>query len=155
MLMDRITGSLVAAIGLLAVWGASRLPAMIGQPVGPSAFPTLVGWGLVITGGLIALGIGHSFEEGERPIEDETSTPAPPLWRAAIPVALLVFYVAAVDRLGFVPTAALVIAVAALALGARLFAALALAVVAAPLAHLLFLKLLRVPLAPGLLPMPW
>jgi putative tricarboxylic transport membrane protein len=72
-----------------------------------------------------------------------------------IPVALLVFYVAVVDRLGFVPTAALIIAVTALALGARLFAALALAVVTAPLAHLLFLKLLRVPLAPGLLPMPW
>jgi putative tricarboxylic transport membrane protein len=154
MLMDRITGSLVAAIGLLAVWGASRLPAMIGQPVGPSAFPTLVGWGLVITGGLIALGVGRSFEEGEGPVEDESSAP-PPLWRAVIPVALLVFYVAVVDRLGFVPTAALIIVVTALALGARLFAALALAVVAAPLAHLLFLKLLRVPLAPGLLPMPW
>lgn len=152
MVMDRITGLLVAALGLLAVWGASRLPDMPGQWVGPGAFPGLVGAGLVATGALIALGVGRGFEE-EAP--DDAADPARPLWRAAIPVVLLVFYAQAVEWLGFVPTAAAIVLAMALALGARFRAALALAAVTAPAAHLVFGKLLRVPLAPGLLPMPW
>lgn len=163
MTMDRVTGCLVATLGVLAVWGASRLPAMPGQWLGPSAFPTLVGVGLVVTGALIALGVGRGFEEGA--LDDAPAQGAPagadpaaaggPLWRAAIPVVLLVFYALVVEWLGFVPTAAAILLVMALALGARPRAALALAVVVAPAAHLVFGKLLRVPLAPGLLPMPW
>ena len=76
MAMDRITGCLVAALGLLAVWGASRLPAMPGQQVGPSAFPTLIGVGLVVTGALIAFGVGRGFEE-ETPAPDTSAPDAP------------------------------------------------------------------------------
>lgn len=163
MTMDRVTGFLVATLGVLAVWGASRLPAMPGQWLGPSAFPTLVGVGLVVTGALIALGVGRGFEEDAPdavPAHDALAGADPaaaggPLWRAAIPVVLLVFYALVVEWLGFVPTAAAILLVVALALGARPRAALALAVVVAPAAHLVFGKLLRVPLAPGLLPMPW
>lgn len=173
MTMDRVTGCLVAALGVLVVWGASRLPAMPGQWLGPSAFPTLVGVGLVATGALIALGVGRGFEEGaldgapthdagahdaaahDAPAGADPAAAGGPLWRAAIPVVLLVFYALVVEWLGFVPTAAAILLVMALALGARPRAALALAAVVAPAAHLVFGKLLRVPLAPGLLPMPW
>ena len=157
MTMDRVTGSLVAVLGLLALWGASRLPGMPGQWVGPGAFPALVGAGLVATGALIALGVGRGFE-GEAPdgsLDGADGAAGRPLWRAGIPVALLVFYAQAVDWLGFVPTAAAVVLATSLALGARPRAALALAAVVAPAAHLVFGELLRVPLAPGLLPMPW
>ena len=72
---------------------------------------------------------------------------------ALVPPALLVFYVLAVDRLGFLVTAATMVLVVALALGARLRLAVPLALACAPLiVHLVFSKLLRVPLPAGLIP---
>jgi putative tricarboxylic transport membrane protein len=65
------------------------------------------------------------------------------------------FYVIAVDRLGFVPTAAIIAFLVSIALGARLKIAVPVALLAPPGIHLIFYKLLRVPLPDGLLPMPW
>ena len=76
-------------------------------------------------------------------------------WRAWIPPALLLLYVTVVGQVGFVPTAALLILVASLALGARLRLALTMALLAPLVVHLLFAKFLRVPLPAGILPMPW
>lgn len=161
-LSDRVTGLTVAGIGGLAVYGGSLLPPMPGQPVGPSIFPIVVGAGLCLCGALIVLGVGRVFEEKAE--ADLAAHQAAPVlssaskltrFKALIPIATLLFYVLAVDALGFVPTAFLMIMAVALALGARWKAALGLAVVAPPIVHLMFFKLLRVPLPDGLLPMPW
>ena len=72
-----------------------------------------------------------------------------------MPPALLLFYAAAVDRIGFLPTAAVVVLVASLALGARLRLAIPMAIGAPLFVNMVFLKLLRVPLPSGLLPLPW
>jgi|SRR5215207_9101173 putative tricarboxylic transport membrane protein len=160
-LSDRITGSVVTTLGVLATYGGSRFPPVPGQNVGPSAFPMVIGVGLIICGVLIALGIGHSFEEeaeADLAAIEGPPQPADPLTyrlRALLPPGLLLFYVYAADRIGFVPTAALMIFAAALAFGAKLRVALPLAVLAPIAIHLIFYKLLRVPLPPGLLPMPW
>ena len=163
-LSDRITGSVIATLGVLATYGGSRLPPVPGQDVGPSAFPMVIGAGLILCGVMIALGIGRSFEEEaeadlaavEGPAQH--TQPEHPLTyklRALLPPALLLFYVYAVDRVGFVPTAAIMIFTAAVAFGARLRVAFPLAAFAPVAIHLIFYKLLRVPLPPGLLPMPW
>jgi len=68
---------------------------------------------------------------------------------------LLLFYVVAVDRLGFLPTAAAMVLTASLALGAQLRLAVAMAIGAPLIVNLVFSKLLRVPLPSGLLPLPW
>ena len=60
-----------------------------------------------------------------------------------------------VDRLGFLPTAAAMVLATALTFGARWRLAVSLAVLAPLLVHLVFYKLLRVPLPAGLLPAPW
>jgi putative tricarboxylic transport membrane protein len=162
-LSDRITGSFIATLGALATYGGSRLPPVPGQDVGPSVFPMVIGAGLILCGVMIALGIGHSFEEEP---EVEAAAAGPPQQarpegslayrlRALLPPGLLLFYVYAADRLGFVPTAAIMILAAALAFRARLRLALPLALLAPVAIHLIFYKLLRVPLPPGLLPMPW
>lgn len=62
-LSDRTTGLVLVGLGVLAWSGASRLPPMAGQAVGPSVFPTVIGAGLCLCGILIALGIGRTFEE--------------------------------------------------------------------------------------------
>ncbi|MBQ0822066.1 tripartite tricarboxylate transporter TctB family protein [Microvirga sp. HBU67558] len=163
-LSDRITGSFVATLGVLSAYGGSRLPPVPGQDIGPSAFPIVIGIGLILCGVLITLGIGHSFEEEaeadlaavEGPSQHaQTTKPLIYRLRALLPPGLLLFYVVAVDRLGFLPTAAVMIFVGALAFGAKLRVALPLAAIAPIAIHLIFYKLLRVPLPAGLLPMPW
>jgi putative tricarboxylic transport membrane protein len=61
----------------------------------------------------------------------------------------------AVEWLGFIPTAALVVLAVSLALGASLRLAIPLALLTPNTVHLIFAKLLRVPLTVGFLPMPW
>jgi len=153
-LSDRVTGAVLMALGAAAAWGGSRLPAVPGQDVGPAAFPMLIGFGLMLCGALIALGIGQSFEAPE----EAEAGPARPWYaglKVLVPPALLLFYMLAVEPLGFLPTAAIMVLVAGLALGARPVLAVPIALIAPPLVHLAFYKLLRVPLPAGLVPAPW
>src|SRR5262245_19525025 len=163
-LSDRVTGLFMVALGGLAAYGGSRLPPVPGQQIGPDVFPFVVGIGLAICGGMIAFGIGRRYEvEAEADlakiqIATETGTGDHSWWRglkALVPPALLLFYVLAVDRIGFLPTAAVVVLTTSLALGARLRLAVTMAIGAPLFVNLVFSKLLRVPLPSGLLPMPW
>jgi putative tricarboxylic transport membrane protein len=163
-LSDRTTGVVLVGVGALAIFGASRLPPMPGQEIGPSVFPTVIGAGLALCGAMIALGIGRTFEEEaeadlaahQDPLQRAEAVQSPLHGlRALIPIALLLFYVLAADAIGFVPIATIIVATMALSLGANWKHGLALALIAPPIVHLLFSKLLRVPLPIGLLPMPW
>lgn len=152
---DRLSGALLVALGFASVAGGWQQPAMPGQDVGPSVFPIVVGMGLAICGACIAFGIGHSFEEPEHEISG-----APPRsrfygLRVLLPPLVLLFYVFAVETVGFLLTAAVVILVTSLALGARARLAVPLALIAPLGVHLVFYKLLRVPLPEGLLVAPW
>ena len=153
-LSDRVTGAVLAALGGAAAIVGSRLPGVPGQDVGPAAFPLVIGSGLVICGALIAFGIGHSFEvpeeerRGPRPLAAGRAAGAGP----AGPAGLLCLRV---EPLGFLLTGAIMVLVAAFALGARPRLAVPLAIVAPLLVHLAFYKLLRVPLPAGILPAPW
>lgn len=161
-LSDRFTGLFLVALGGLAAYGGSRLPPVPGQQIGPNVFPMVVGAGLVICGALIAFGIGRQFEdEAEAELaahSAETEAGGTAWWRglmALVPPALLLFYVLAADRLGFLLTAAIIVFATATALGARLLISVPLAIGAPLFVHLVFSKLLRVPLPPGLIPAPW
>jgi len=163
-LSDRFTGLFLIALGGVAAYGGSRLPPVPGQQVGPNVFPMVVGAGLILCGALIALGIGRHFEdEAEADLAahsalEPAAQGAKGWWRgfmALVPPGLLLFYVFAVDRLGFLVTAAAIVLTASLALGARLRLAIPLAIGAPLFVHLVFSKLLRVPLPPGWVPAPW
>jgi putative tricarboxylic transport membrane protein len=169
-LPDQVTGSFLVVLGTAAAYGGWLLPPVPGQPVGPNVFPLVIGAGLALCGLAITFGVGRSFEEEEElvPVEpgqvehgqiEQTAEtpPARPLHglRALLPPALLLFYVVAADWLGFYITAALITYATSAALGAKWKLALPLAVLAPVGIHLIFGKLLRVPLPDGLLPMPW
>lgn len=154
-LSDRITGGALVVLGAAAAWGGSRLPAVPGQDVGPAAFPMLIGFGLIICGVLIALRVGRSFEVEEEPEENSGSVMSRFGLRVLTPPALLLFYMLAVERLGFLLTAATMVFLGVLALRGSLKLAIPLAIVAPLLVHLAFYKLLRVPLPDGLLGAPW
>lgn len=160
---DRISGLALALLGAAAFWGGLMLPPMRGQPVGPSAFPMVAGAGLVLVGLLIALGVGRRFEEaaaaelarlgGADPAQEAYAQRR--RWHVLIPPALLIFYYLASERLGFVPVAAFMIGVLAYFLNADRRWILPVAIGGAVAVQLVFVKLLRVPLPAGLLPMPW
>jgi putative tricarboxylic transport membrane protein len=161
-LPDRVTGLFLVCLGSLAAYGGSLLPPVPGQPVGPNVFPIVIGIGLAICGLMIAFGIGHSFEEEEElvPFEDGQQAAAAPRGkfyglRALFPPVLLLFYVAAVERLGFILTAGLIVLITSTALAARPKLSVPLAILAPIAVHLIFYKFLRVPLPAGLIPMPW
>ena len=163
-LSDRFTGLFLIALGGVSAYGGSRLPPVPGQQVGPNVFPMVVGAGLILCGALIALGVGRHFEDeagadlAAHSAPQTTSRSATGWWRglmALVPPGLLLFYVFAVDRLGFLVTAAAIVLTASLALGARLRLAVPLAIGAPLFVHLVFSKLLRVPLPPGLVSAPW
>jgi putative tricarboxylic transport membrane protein len=152
-LSDHVSGGILAALGIAAAWFGSRLPGVPGQDVGPAVFPMVVGGGLVLCGIMIALGIGQGFEAPE----EEDPIPRHRLYglRALLPPALLILYVLIAEPVGFLPTAALIIGIAAVALGASLRLAIPLALLAPFGVHAVFAKLLRVPLPDGVLPAPW
>jgi len=162
-LSDRTTGLFLVGLGALAAYGGSRLPPVPGQQIGPNVFPLVIGSGLAICGLMIAFGVGHKFEEeaeADLAAIGGAKDAAPERGffyslRVLVPPALLLFYVLAVDRIGFIPTAAIIAFTAAVMLGARLKLAVPVAVLAPVGVHLVFSKLLRVPLPDGYLPMPW
>jgi putative tricarboxylic transport membrane protein len=160
-LSNRVTGLFLVALGGAAAYGGWLLPPVPGQQIGPNVFPMVIGFGLMVCGALIALGVGRSFEEEVtlEPPAPGGEAPEPPGWAkplmVLLPPALLLFYVFAVDRLGFALTAAAMVFSVSVALGARLRLAIPLAIAAPLIVHLVFSKLLRVPLPPGLLPLPW
>lgn len=154
-LSDRITGGVLVLLGAASAWGGSRLPAVPGQEVGPAAFPMLIGFGLIACGALIALGVGRSFEAEEIEQAHSGSVMDRLGLRVLAPPALLLFYMLASERLGFLLTAAVMVFLGALALRASLKLAIPLAIAAPLLVHLAFYKLLRVPLPDGILGAPW
>ena len=158
----------MVALGGLAAYGGSRLPPVPGQQIGPEVFPMVVGLGLVICGGLIIFGVGRRYEEeaeadlakitGQFETETGAAVGKAPWWRGLmvlVPPALLLFYVLAVDTLGFLPTAAAIVLAASLALGGSARLAIPMALGAPLCVNLIFSKLLRVPLPSGLVPLPW
>ncbi len=162
-LPDRVTGAFLIVLGGVTAYAGSRLPPVPGQQIGPEVFPTVTGLALALCGGMVALGIGRRLEEeaeadlakhGGENVAEQVRGPLYKL-RVLIPPALLVFYVVAVDRLGFIPTAAIIAFLVSIALGARLKLAVPVAALAPVGIHLIFYKLLRVPLPDGYLPMPW
>jgi putative tricarboxylic transport membrane protein len=160
-LSDRVTGLFLVGLGGACAYGGWLLPPVPGQQIGPNVFPMVIGFGLILCGMMIAFGVGHSFEEEEELVAAlPGEEPPPPIsWvrslLALLPPGLLVFYVYAVDRLGFWLTAGVITLVASMALGARLRLAIPLAIITPMAVDLIFSKLLRVPLPQGLLPMPW
>ena len=168
---DRVTGAMLVGLGAAAYWGGSRLPQIAGQQVGPDVFPMVIGAALVVCGVLIMLGVGRTFEEEEQVVTSAKGDVAKGAalkpgrgsvsgllhggWKVLIPPVALFFYYFASERLGFWITASLMIFTLAWSQGAKLKWAVALAVVAPAVVHLVFYKLLRVPLPIGLLKFPW
>lgn len=147
---DTVSGLLVLAFGLAIVLTAWTFPPMLGQTIGPSLFPIVIGCGLAAFGTtLVATGFGArsvpivAFDDWVRRSRMVVNF-------LLVPADLL-FYAMVVDHLGFLLTSVVFLGVLFLAFRVRLSWVAPLAVVVTMVMHLAFYSLLRVPLPWGVL----
>jgi putative tricarboxylic transport membrane protein len=147
---NRVLGLIVLAGGAALSVSAWRMPPTPSSTIGPGFFPLLIG--------LVLLSAGFLLIAGSR-VGPQTAAITVPDWfsdtwgllNVSTVASCIVLYVVGVERLGFVPTASLIVFALAARLGQSVLRAAPTAVIAALCFHMLFAKLLRVPLPPGLL----
>ena len=154
---DAIWGALFALLGAAILWHVQGFPRIPGQNVGPALFP-----GIVATA-LARLRRAPDRLRAARAPGARAAPPcagsrrrrgcarAPQLLAFAVLVAVNVFYLLVVDRLGFLLTAFVYLAALMWVLRVRLALVLPVALVMTLLIHYAFYKLLRVPLPWGVL----
>ena len=155
-LNDAVFGLVLLALGAVVLFAIQGYPKIPGQPVGPALFPGLIATGLCIAGALLVLrGVRERAAKQWLVWDDWVRSPRH-IVALFVLLGSVVFYIAASARLGFIPTAALILIAVFFALRVPPGRAVLVAVIAAVLIHFAFYKLLRVPLPWGLLtPYAW
>jgi putative tricarboxylic transport membrane protein len=147
---DLLSGILVGASGAAIYLHARSFPPMPGQDVGPNMFPQLIATGMMICAAILVVrGFSTVGTEGWIALPDWLGWNRITLGFMAVPV-VLVGYVALSERLGFIPTAVLLLMALFLVFGVRWRMALVVAIVGSLSIHYAFYKLLKVPLPWGI-----
>ena len=154
-LNDAVWGALLiffSAVVLIHIQGFPKIP---GQKVGPALFPGVLAVGLAVCAVmLIAKGLAARAQGGERArwIELDGWTRQRRLVIAFFAViGVNVFYILAVDRLGFILTAVVYLATLFTVFGVRVKWVVPLALAVTVVIHYAFYKMLKVPLPWGVL----
>jgi putative tricarboxylic transport membrane protein len=149
-LHDSLAGLCVAIVGLAVVAAAHRFPAMPGQAIGPSLFPTVIGAGLILLGGTLAVSELRRRDVTWLVLDDWTRRPGMAR-NFGLVIADLLFYAVAVTPLGFFLTSAIFLGVLFAAFGLRWSRAVPIALAVTLVMHYGFYTWLRVPLPWGVL----
>ncbi len=165
---DLPVGIIMLVLALLVLWHVQSFPPAPGQPYSSALFPGLAAVGLGITALFVivmSLRAGNAAETTAteaNPVEDDAPQlvdERSPLARGiaiAATIAAIVFYMLAVEWLGFIITGTIILAVLMGVFGVRRMAILPIAIITTLLIHAAFYKLLKVPLPWGLLqPFAW
>lgn len=146
---DAAAGLLLLVLAAAIGYYISGFPAMSGQNYGAALFPGIISAGLAGCGALL-LARGARSKAPAFEFADWTRSGAL-AGNFALVCGALVFYIVAADTLGFLITGTLLLIALFLKLGVRQLPAVIVAVASSVCIHLLFYKLLRVPLPWGLL----
>ena len=154
-LNDALLGFVFLALSIAVLVAIQSYPKIPGQSIGPGAFPGLIA---VLLGGCSVALIWRGWRaRREAPWVVMGAWLASPrhLRNFLVAIGGLAFYVLAADKLGFLICGAFILLALFLSLRVRPPLALALALVLPIVIHLIFYKLLRVPLPWGVLPVLW
>ncbi|HYN12787.1 MAG TPA: tripartite tricarboxylate transporter TctB family protein [Burkholderiales bacterium] len=154
-LNDALLGIVFLALSVAVLVTIQGYPKIPGQSIGPGAFPGLIA---ILLGGCSFALIWRGWRERR-----EQHFVAMGAWLASprhllnflLTVGALAFYVLAAEKIGFLICGAVILLALFLALRVKPYLAVALALAVPVLIHLIFYKLLRVPLPWGVLPVLW
>lgn len=150
-LNDAVFGLVLLALGLTVVVVASAFPTVPAQRVGPALFPSLIALGLA--GGGVIMMVRGWRQRATVPLlrwEPWVRSPRHVAGFVAV-IGSVVFYLAAVTRLGFLLTSFAILAALFRVFGVGWGRAFAIAAITSFAIHFAFYKLLRVPLPWGVL----
>ena len=152
---DGVLGAVFLALSIAVLVTIQAFPKIPGQSIGPGAFPGLIA--ILLAGCSLALIWRGWRERASQPLVAIGAWLSSPrhVQNFLVTVGALAFYVLAADSLGFLPCGAIILVSLFLTLRVRPHLALVLALVIPVVIHLIFYKLLRVPLPWGVLPVLW
>jgi putative tricarboxylic transport membrane protein len=142
---DRWLGLALALLACAVLWSARAFPNVPGQKVGAGFLPMLVGAGLLLCG--LAL-LARSWR-AVYPEEKVAELGSEHFGSSLVVIGVVVFYIFAADRLGFLIVAPLGLIALFKALRVNWLPALLWAASGTLVVHFAFYKLLRVPLPWG------
>lgn len=133
---DRLAGLVLLVLSASYLWAASGYRAGFGDPLGPSAFPRMIGIPAVALSALLIVWPGPEarWARGWR------------LLRQAAALAVLVGYALLLDPLGFVPSTFLAVSLLAILMEAGPLRAVFTGLAVAPSLYLLFDRVMGLPL---------
>ena len=147
---DAVFGLLLLALGATVIGVVSSYPTIPAQRVGPSLFPALIALGLVVCGlVLIVRGVRLRASIPWARFDPWVRSPRHVAGVLGV-IGSVIFYTAAVDRLGFFLSSLAILTILFRLFGAALGRAILIAAIATMVIHFAFYKLLRVPLPWGL-----
>ncbi len=154
-LNDAVWGALLLLLSAALIFHVQSFPTIPGQQVGPALFPGIVGAGLAVCAVLLIIkGLAARREGGERAdwIElDDWMREGHYVVAFLLTIGVNVFYILAVDWLGFIVVGTIYLTVLFIVYGASRAWSLPIALGVTLLIHYAFYKLLKVPLPWGLL----
>jgi len=152
-LNDAVWGALLLALSAAVFFAIRNFPNIPGQSIGPGAFPALIATALagcaVI---LVVRGVRELQGGGRWLVFGEWLRSRRHVTNFLLTCAAIVFYVLAVQRLGFLVTATVLLLALFFQLRVKPWLAVLVALAASFAIHLAFYKLLRVSLPWGVLP---
>ena len=154
-LNDAVWGALFILLAVSLLVHIQSFPTIPGQKIGPALFPGVIAIGLAVCGALLIIkGLAVREHGGDHArwltVAPWVGSPRHVLAFFMV-VAVNVLYILLVDRLGFIPTAVVYLAVLFAVFGASPRWNLPLAIAITLLIHYSFYKLLKVPLPWGVL----
>ena len=152
-LNDAVWGVLLLALSAAVFFGIRNFPNIPGQSIGPGAFPALLATGLAGCALILLVRGVRELRGGGRLLLLGAWLRSPRhVANFLLTCGAVVFYLAAVQRLGFLVTATLLLLALFLQLRVKPWLAVLVALAAAFVIHAAFYKLLRVSLPWGVLP---
>ena len=150
---DAILGGVFLVLAVAILVHIQGFPNIPGQKIGPGAFPGMIAAILAFCSAALIW----------RGVKEKTPLVAVGAWLGSprhvrnflVTVGALVFYILAAEKVGFLICAALILLSLFWTLNVRTRWAVPLALVLPVVIHVIFYKLLRVPLPWGVLPVLW
>jgi len=151
-----IPGGVLILFAVAVIAYANTFPRLHGQNYGPDLFPTLIGIGLLVCGGILI--VQGYMQRTVIPMVDigDWAQDRGNLVNIVLLLGSMVFYILVSDALGFIPISLLILTVLLLRFGSSWAQSILIAAITTFVIHTLFAKLLLVPLPWGiLLPVAW